>query len=186
MSVAGGGLGLVAAEDDRAGVQGGEDLGSVGEGFTDNFALGTLQVGGTDVGRVLLVDSFINQPLSVIPEALYVKNLNVGPNSQLDLNGLNVYYENLNVDPSGLIILNGGQLIETQAFVTCFGDAVVDGKVNVTDLLLLLASWGNCPSPCTIGQINDPDDCSADLNRSCIVNVSDLLNLLGAWGPCPP
>ncbi|MCH7604017.1 MAG: hypothetical protein IIB54_14755, partial [Planctomycetes bacterium] len=163
-----------------------EDLGSVGEGFTDNFALGTLQVGGTDVGRVLLVDSFINQPLSVIPEALYVKNLNVGPNSQLDLNGLNVYYENLNVDPSGLIILNGGQLIETQAFVTCFGDAFVDGKVNVTDLLLLLGSWGNCFAPCTIGQINDPDTCPADLNRSCQVNVSDLLNLLGAWGPCPP
>jgi len=163
-----------------------EDLGSVGEGFTDNFALGTLQVGGTDVGRVLLVDSFDNQPLSGIPEGLYVKNLNVGPNSQLDLNGLNVYYENLNVDPSGLIILNGGQLIETQAFVTCFGDAVVDGAVNVSDLLKLLATWGNCPVPCTIGQINDPDTCPADLNRNCQVNVSDLLNLLGVWGPCQP
>ena len=148
--------------------------------------MGTLQVGGTDVGRVLLVDSFVNQPLSGIPEALYVKNLNIGANSQLDLNGLNVYYETLIVGPTSSISLNGGQLIETPSFVTCFGDAVVDGTVNVIDLLKLLSLWGSCPPPCTIGQINDPDTCPADLNRNCQINVSDLLNLLGAWGPCQP
>lgn len=54
----------------------------------------------------------------------------------------------------------------------CLGDLTGSGAVDVSDLLLLLASWGPCGS------------CAADLDGSGVVDVSDLLILLGAWGPC--
>jgi hypothetical protein len=44
-----------------------------------------------------------------------------------------------------------------------------DGEVGVSDLLIMLASWGGCA------------DCPADLNGDGIVDVSDLLALLAAW-----
>jgi hypothetical protein len=47
-----------------------------------------------------------------------------------------------------------------------------DGVVNVSDLLILLGSWGDCSGVCP-----------SDLNCDGVVNVSDLLILLGAWGP---
>ena len=56
----------------------------------------------------------------------------------------------------------------------CLGDIIgLDGTVNVTDLLALLAAWG--PNP------GHP----ADTNGDDVVNVTDLLALLAAWGPCP-
>ena len=58
--------------------------------------------------------------------------------------------------------------------VTCPPDINGDGEVNVSDLLMLLASWGPCPVPCP-----------PDINFDGVVNVSDLLELLAAWGPCP-
>ncbi len=45
-----------------------------------------------------------------------------------------------------------------------------DGVVDVSDLLILLGSWGACPG------------CDADLNSDGVVDVSDLLILLGSWG----
>ncbi|MCH7603178.1 MAG: hypothetical protein IIB54_10455, partial [Planctomycetes bacterium] len=50
------------------------------------------------------------------------------------------------------------------------GDSNLDGTVNVTDLLALLAAWGVCPA------------CPEDTNLDGTVNVTDLLNLLGGWG----
>lgn len=57
----------------------------------------------------------------------------------------------------------------------CVGDLNDDGVVNVFDLLILLAEWGECA---------DPRDCPADLNGDGVVNVHDLLILLANWGPC--
>jgi hypothetical protein len=54
----------------------------------------------------------------------------------------------------------------------CPEDLDCDGQVNVNDLLLLLAAWGE-----TSGR--------PDVNGDGIVDVSDLLEVLGAWGPCP-
>ena len=52
-----------------------------------------------------------------------------------------------------------------------------DNVINVTDLLLLLAEWGNPDSPADIsGSGVCPDG---------TVNVTDLLTLLAAWGVCP-
>ncbi len=48
-----------------------------------------------------------------------------------------------------------------------------DGSVGVPDLLILLASWGECV---------DPGDCPADLTGDGSVGVPDLLDLLANWG----
>ncbi len=53
------------------------------------------------------------------------------------------------------------------------GDLDGDGRVGVSDLLLLLASWGPC---------DDCNDCPADIDGNCNVGVSDLLILLANWG----
>ena len=53
------------------------------------------------------------------------------------------------------------------------GDLDNDCRVGVSDLLVLLSSWGRC-DPCPW--------CTADLDSDCIVGVKDLLILLGNWG----
>ncbi|MCZ6735323.1 MAG: hypothetical protein O7C65_05985 [Planctomycetota bacterium] len=54
------------------------------------------------------------------------------------------------------------------------GDLNGDGVVGITDLLILLASWGDCPAL--------PEQCAADLNYDCVVGIDDLLTLLANWG----
>lgn len=51
------------------------------------------------------------------------------------------------------------------------GDLNGDGYVDVSDLLILLNSWGLCQG-----------DCPADLNNDGFVDVSDLLVLFSNWG----
>lgn len=55
-------------------------------------------------------------------------------------------------------------------------DTSGDGVVNVTDLLALLGAWGQCPAL---------PKCRADFNFDGIVNVTDLLKVLASWGTCP-
>ena len=52
------------------------------------------------------------------------------------------------------------------------GDLNGDGVVNLSDLILLLAVWGDCP-------IEGP--CPADLNGDGAVDLSDLIMLLTQW-----
>jgi hypothetical protein len=51
-----------------------------------------------------------------------------------------------------------------------------DGRVDVTDLLQILATWGTCPKP--------PTECPEDIDGSGFVDVGDLLAVLAAWGNC--
>ncbi len=91
---------------------GGEDMGLIDpDGWTNNFALDSLILGGSDIGQLQLVDNFDNQPTWNGQEALYVNNLILGAGSLLDLNGLNLYYRNASIDPSAVILYNGGMLI---------------------------------------------------------------------------
>ena len=55
---------------------------------------------------------------------------------------------------------------------SCPPDIDGNGRVDVGDLLAVLAAWGT----------GDPD---ADVNGDGIVDVADLLEVLAAWGPCP-
>jgi len=88
----------------------GKDLGPVIAGFAQNFALGTMQVGGDNAEHIVLVDIFDNQPDWDGSEAMYVKNLVVGPGSVLDLNGLNLYCLNATIASDATII--GGTPIQ--------------------------------------------------------------------------
>ncbi len=56
---------------------------------------------------------------------------------------------------------------------TCPWDLDGCDEVGVSDLLVLLASWGPCKG------------CPADFDGDDNVGVSDLLALLANWGPCP-
>jgi hypothetical protein len=87
----------------------GEDR-AIGPGCMErNFALGTLDV--TSRSQVRLVDLFDNQPGWDGGEALYVRQLILGPGANLDLNGLNLYYLDF-VDQGGQVLLNGGALMQ--------------------------------------------------------------------------
>jgi spore coat protein A len=62
----------------------------------------------------------------------------------------------------------------------CPGDiapAGGDDAVNVSDLLMVINSWGACPAP--------PESCPADVTGDEVVNTSDLLAVINGWGTCP-
>ena len=68
--------------------------------------------------------------------------------------------------------------LSTEPILQCDGDINLDAVVDVQDLLILLANWGQgCPDPCV-------PECRADFDASGLVDVGDLLILLAAWGPC--
>ncbi len=104
----------------------GLDMGAVMEGLDSNFALGTLQLGGTAAGRIQLVDDFDNQADgSGVGEAVYVNNLIMNAGATIDTNGLNLYY------------LNGGG--PKQFF---YGDVDLNGDVDWLDYTTLRGNYG--------------------------------------------
>ncbi len=57
----------------------------------------------------------------------------------------------------------------------CPADVNGDGAVNVTDLVMLITSWGPCLAI---------PECPADINGDQTVDVTDLVTLITSWGPC--
>jgi len=114
----------------------GKDIGAGLIGLEKNFALETLDIGGADVGRIQLVAKFDNQPIWDGNEALYVYNLNIGPGSYLDLNGLNLYYVNGSIDGTATIDENGGSISEI-----LLGDIEPDGDVDFVDFAGFALRW---------------------------------------------
>ena len=55
----------------------------------------------------------------------------------------------------------------------CGADVDCDGVVDVTDLLAVIAAWGECPAA---------DPCTADTNGDGMVDVTDLLAIIASWG----
>ncbi|MDG2292194.1 MAG: dockerin type I domain-containing protein [Phycisphaerales bacterium] len=55
----------------------------------------------------------------------------------------------------------------------CGADTNCDGVVDVSDLLAVIAAWGDCP---------EGDPCTADTNGDGTVNVTDLLAIIASWG----
>ena len=69
----------------------------------------------------------------------------------------------------------GGLVLSKSGSVTvldCAADINGDEVVNVQDLLLVVAAFGNAGGP-------------EDINGDGIVNVQDLLLVIATWGPCP-
>lgn len=62
----------------------------------------------------------------------------------------------------------------------CYGDLVIDGSVDVNDLLHLLGNWPGPDDQC------DTYCCPGDVDGNGTVDVDDILKLIGAWGPCNP
>ncbi len=122
----------------------GKDLGFTRAGFWNNFVLDTLILGGEDVGELLLVDLFDNQPDYADydrPEALYVRNLVVGPGSRLDLNGLHLYYLCSDIADDDSII--GGLVDRVSAAEWAHpGDSNFDGVVDLEDFMTLKQNFG--------------------------------------------
>ncbi len=133
----------------------GEDKGTDSSGWSDNFVIGTLQLGGADKGRIQLVDNFDNQPSWSGTEALYVNNIVFNLGAYIDLNNINLYY------------LNGGD--PKQLF---YGDADLDGAVGGSDLNTLLSNWGGSNKLWADG----------DFNGDTTVGGDDLNKLLSNWG----
>lgn len=87
----------------------GRDMGPVPEGFMSNFALGSLVLGGEDIGMVQLVDDYDNRLDGENNEALYVEELILGYGSYLDLNRYNIYCRRM-VNHGCVIDYNGGMI----------------------------------------------------------------------------
>lgn len=76
-----------------------------------------------------------------------------------------------------------GQIVAQRAFAYFNGDVTPDKQgdlngdevVDISDLLVLLSNWGECPGGISWG-------CAGDLNGDGVVDVSDLLLLLANWG----
>lgn len=54
----------------------------------------------------------------------------------------------------------------------CISDITGDNTVNITDLLIVIATWGT-------------EGPSGDANYDGIVDIQDLLVVIDTWGPCP-
>ncbi len=70
-------------------------------------------------------------------------------------------------------VVMDSSMIEVDGTEPILGDVNGDGVVNVSDLLIMISEWGQCP---TTG------DCPADLNDDGYVSVTDLLIAIGNWG----
>ncbi|MBX3375125.1 MAG: hypothetical protein KF817_14950 [Phycisphaeraceae bacterium] len=80
------------------------------------------------------------------------------------------------VDDSATVEAEKYRLYLLTPIPTCerAGDIDGDGEVGFTDLVLLLAWWGDCDCPW----------CPADLDGNGLVGFADLLIILANWGPC--
>ena len=87
------------------------------------------------------------------------------------------FCENLPYDINDLYNDAGGNTFSDVCEIPA--DLNGDGVVDVSDLLILLGAWGDCP---LAGTASGMVDCAADLNRDGAVDVSDLLMLLANWG----
>lgn len=111
----------------------------------------------------LIVSSLYDEKDGVRTGAAYIISGLFGPdcNSNLEPDACDIHFGRVD-DVNANVIPDTCELL---------GDLNSDGMVNVSDLLLLLAGWGDCPTPC-------PSDINADQQTSYL----DLLILISNWG----
>jgi len=129
-----------------------EVAGAIDGGFALNFALGSLTLGGDDVGIVQLIDSIDNGHRGGSFEVPFFHGLLIGDGSILDVNGLNLYVEGdvANQLDDWIGGGNTGRLYDSTLSPGLYLDAVFDQANNWTTLtvvpepaaLALLAAGG--------------------------------------------
>jgi hypothetical protein len=141
----------------------GRDRGLDPNGWTDNFVLGTLQLGGpAGCGRIRLVDARDNHPTWDGNEALYVEKLLINAGAQFAASDVPLYFRETDKaddanDPKRLFA----------------GDATLDGQVSAADLSLLADHWG-----AATGAVWR----EADFTGDGAVSAADLSLLADNWG----
>lgn len=109
------------------------------------------------------------------PRAFVVDNgIMIDLNSRIAANSSWVLQTAREVNESGSIVGWGRLNNETRGFVLIprgAGDATLDGRVGVDDLLAVIMAWGSCAPPCP-----------CDFNGDGVVNTDDLLAVITNWG----
>ncbi len=90
---------------------------------------------------------------------------------QLNVPSPNAHFAAIAAGNGGLITGDNGY---SMALRIVPGDVDGDGRVNVADLLAVIAGWGPCAPT--------PTACPADFNHDGLVNVGDLLTVISNWG----
>ena len=143
----------------------GQDVGAVAAGWTKNFALGGLTLGGAaGCGRIELVDECDNLSGD---EALYVDALTLNAGAHVELNDLNLYYRN-GIGPKRL----------------AHGDSDLDGDVDATDLAGLGLNWDPSGSGANAWGTCDFDG-DGDVDASDLAQIGLNWNPSGSGGALP-
>ena len=125
------------------------------------------------------VGQFLFSPVADDPTAIAVESAASGlgfvPGWEYRLRPTGSLVGDLPLSPA--VAMDDAWTIEVEDVTTCFGDVDGDADVGVTDLLVLLACWGDVDGP--LAQ-------SSDLDADGSVGVLDLLAMIAAWGSCAP
>ncbi|MBA7535825.1 hypothetical protein ES705_28083 [subsurface metagenome] len=162
-----------------------EVAGAIDGGFVDNFALGTLTLGGVDIGQIQLVDDYDNGNRGATgKECLFLHDIDINVGSTLDVYSHLLYVES-NVESMLDSWIADGRLFDSTGYLDAVyfsadnwtavvmpGDLNSDGIVDVGDINLVLGSWGlDVP----------PGNALADPTGDAFVDVNDLNAVLGNW-----
>ena len=133
--------------------------------FGCTYPIGSLNI--ATGSHVVLTDTRENDCDGLLAEVIYTESLNVAAGATLNTNGHIVYTSE--VDNQGTIIGEEDIIIINPPVE---GDLNGDGIVDVLDLLVVVANWGNCTGAC-----------ESDMNADGTVDVLDLLVLIANWTP---
>jgi hypothetical protein len=89
--------------------------------------------------------------------------------------GIELFYRTIPADIEAQLRDDASENGAGGVFDFCQGDLDLDGQRGLTDVLLVLSSWGPVNDLNLIG----------DLDADGTVGFGDILLLLGVWGPCP-